>query len=64
MEERESVDVVYMGTLQHGGSGGDKNSQQDEILFNEPVQIELVRIPHHGRDLYKRMVAMTQVLID
>lgn len=56
--------MVYMGTLEHVSSQGgnpDKNSQQDEIKFDEPVQIELVRIPHHGRDLYGRIVATTQV---
>ena len=64
MEERDNVDMLYMGTLQHPiphTNNTDKNTHQDEILFNHPVQIELVRIPHHGRDLYKRMVAMTQV---
>ena len=64
MEDRDTVDMLYMGTLQHPTSqnnNSDKNTQQDEIVFNDPVQIELVRIPHHGRDLYKRMVAMTQV---
>lgn len=62
MDERESVDMLFMETLEHPASGpADRTSYQDEISFQHPVQIELVRIPHHGRDLYKRMVSQTQV---
>lgn len=65
MEDRDTVDVLYMGSIQHSqlsGPAPDKiSSYQDEIAFQDPVHIELVRIPHHGRDLYKRMVSQTQV---
>lgn len=53
MEERENVEVLYLGTITHENDrqaqGSEKTSYQDEISFVDPVQIELIRIPNNGK---------------
>lgn len=51
MEQGKNVDVLFLGTLDSGSDStrndlNEKSAHYDEISFNDPVSVELLRIPH------------------
>ena len=66
MDVQKNVDVLFLGTLESQEDPnkpelGEKSSHHDEISFNDPVLVELLRIPQGDKELYSRYISKTQV---
>lgn len=63
MDKKRSVQVLYLGSIERGEDYLLQDKATDEIDFGRPVRVTLIRIPKLKRELYSKLISITQVRI-